>query len=914
MSIFDSGGQRLPRTVLGPPTHEGVDPLLASGYRLSTYEIVGLIGSGGMGDVYEARDLKLDRRVAIKVLRADLASDRRRLNQFEQEARAASSLDHPNIVTIHDICRSKGHHFIVMQYVPGNTLEDLMSRGSLTLKKALDYAIQIAGALSQAHCRGIVHRDLKPGNIMVTGDGQVKILDFGLAKLLEAGVGSDVATRGCEPTHETRGHIMGTAAYMSPEQIEGGDVDHRSDVFSFGSVLYEMVAQRPAFSGNSAITILTKIREGQVPDIGGVVPNVPYELERVIGRALRLEPERRFQSLADACVELQEVRDLLDTGNWVSVADLLHRDRPRRRLSRFLLPALLLLFGLVAIHLSGFLREPPVEPVRRIVPLTTFPGWEREPALSPDGRFVAFSWDDGGGVSRLYVLLLGAHEPLLVTSGQGDARNPAWSPDGSQIAFLRHTAEGEHDVLAVPALGGPERWLARLSDVHFRGLDWSPDGSSLAVVDRAVPQSNGSIFRLSIETGEKRQMTTALSSGLGDRTPAFSPDGNFLAFVRWREAPVTEIHLIELSKTDSYCLTTHDGYIRDLDWLPDSSGLVFSSRSKGTTGLWRIPLVGEGPTPLPVGEGATGVTLAAEADRLVYSRMFTDANIWRIGGPEARTELPAEKIIGSTRDDFSPSFSPDGKHIAFTSERSGKRRIWICDSEGESCSQLRSGVTASMAAWSPQGERIAFSGGEEGKSAVYVADLKGEYARRLSEEDSINIVSGWSRDGQSIYLASDRTGEYQIWKIPASGGPARQITQGGGIFAQESHDGRFLYYLKLENPRTVWRLNLADGKESPIFETRMIPASLEVWHDKVFWVPDRSDRQLSIEQYGIISHQRGRLLAPTAGVLVAKYGRLSVSPDGKWILYPREDGGGSDLMLVEGFDGPSGSGLGDWMR
>lgn len=873
------------------------------GQTLSHYRILEKLGGGGMGTVYRAQDTKLGRQVAIKLLATGLPADPERLRRFEQEARAASALDHPNIVTLFDIAEKGDQPFIVMQLVEGATLGQLMKRGQQDLKNVLDYAVQIADGLARAHGRGIVHRDLKPDNVMVTEDGLVKILDFGLAKLMEPLGISETSTLDRRQPPTEAGRIVGTAAYMSPEQARGGSVDARSDVFSFGTVLYEMVTGRRAFSGDSVPELLTAILREEPERVSALVPSVPIQLDMIIARALRKEPERRFQSMADVRVELQEIKDALESGSFVSAERLRQVEAPtkrKRRLWFWVAPTFLAAGAGIAVWLYGSRpesRRVPPQPS----PLTTYEGWEKEPALSPDGDLVAFVWDEGvSAPPQLYVQLVGSPEPLRLTTSPGDARHPSWSPDGREIAFLRHTPEGAHDIIAVPALGGTERWLGRVGVVHFEGLDWSPKGDLLAAVDQASPNESESIFLLSIETGEKRPLSRPPAGGFGDRGPAFSPDGRSLAFARWREAPFNEIFVQPVEGGEATRLTLHAGHIRDLDWLPDGSALVFSSISEGTFGLWQLSLTGDEPTRLPFGENANGVSLAATGGRLVYSQTFADTNIWRVSGPTAQKRGPPQRLVASTRNEWSPSVSPDGSRIAFASDRSGQVRTWLCESEGSNCSQLSANVNATTPVWSPSGDQIAFSGGERDASHVYVVNLKGEFVLRLTQDTSTNVASSWSPDGQWVYFASDRTGRYEAWKAPFGGGEARQITESGGIFPHESEDG-FVYYLKLTRPMSIWRMPCDGGEESLVLERELKLQSFTVWRQNLFYVPQRVDETLSIERFDLVRGEASTFLEPSPGALVGKYGRISVSPDGRWILYPQEDGKGSDIMLVENF-------------
>ncbi len=873
------------------------------GQTISHYRILEKLGGGGMGTVYRAQDTKLGRLVAIKVLTAELPADPERLRRFEQEARAASALDHPNIVTLFDIAEKGDQPFIVMQLVEGATLGQLMKRGRLDLKNVLDYAVQLADGLARAHGRGIVHRDLKPDNIMVTDDGLVKILDFGLAKLMEPLGISEASTLDRRQPPTEAGRIVGTAAYMSPEQARGGGVDARSDVFSFGAVLYEMVTGRRPFDGDSVPELLTAILRQEPERVSALVPSVPIQLDMVIARALRKEPERRFQSMADVRVEVQEIRDALESGGFVSAERLRQVEAPPGRKRRFwfwVIPVLLAAGAGVAVWRHGSRPEGRREPPRAS-PLTTYEGWEREPALSPDGSLVAFVWDEGeGGLSQLYVQLVGSPEPLRLTTEPGDARSPAWSPDGLEIAFLRHTPDGAHDIVAVPALGGTQRWLGRAGVVHFEGLDWSPAGDLLAAVDRTSPNESESICLLSVETGKKRQLSRPPAGGFGDRSPAFSPDGRSVAFVRWREAPVNEILVQSVEGGEAARLCRHEGHIRDLDWLPDGSALVFSAVSEGTFGLWRLSLARGEPVPLPFGENANGVSLSTSTGRLVYSQLFADTNIWRVGGPTAPSHEAPQRLVASTRNEWSPDVSPDGSRIAFASDRSGPVRIWLCENEGSDCSQLSTQVNATTPVWSPLGDRIAFSGGESGASQIYVVNLRGEFALRLTDDPSTKVASSWSRDGEWVYFASDRTGRFEVWKARSGGGEILQVTEGGGIFPHESEDGN-LYYVKLTSPMSIWRRPSDGGEERLVLEREIKLPSLSVWSQSLLYVPERVDNTLSIERYDLIGKEASTLLEPSGGALVGKYGRISVSPDGRWILYPQEDGKGSDIMLVENF-------------
>jgi eukaryotic-like serine/threonine-protein kinase len=491
---------------------------------LGPYEILALIGAGGMGEVYRARDPRLNREVAIKVLPADRVSDEHRRRRFVQEAHAASALNHPPIVTIHEIESANGTDFIVMEYVRGKSLDAVIPRHGLRLGEVLRIAIPVADALAAAHARGIVHRDLKPANVMVGAEGAVKVLDFGLAKL----IGREDAKE-AELTHtadvalSVAGTIAGTAAYMSPEQATGAKVDTRSDIFSFGALLYEMVTGTRAFAGTSTGDTLNAVIRAQPKLPTQLVPALPRELERLILRCLRKKPARRFQYMADVMVDLQEIKEESDSG--VTTQPPVPRWRGARVVAIGVLAVVVIGGGAWLLKRSPAVVPPPM----RVVPLTALPGIESNPTFSPDGDQVAFEWDgEKQDNSDIYVTLVGSSDIRRLTSDPAMESNPTWSPDGRQIAFLRARPEGA-TIQLVSALGGADR---KLSD--FRGADWlrwSRDGHWLAAGRAAnVAGQPAGIYLIPPDGGDSRPLIVP-SAGRALSGPAFSPDGRRLAYV-----------------------------------------------------------------------------------------------------------------------------------------------------------------------------------------------------------------------------------------------------------------------------------------------------------------------------------------------------------------------------------------------
>jgi eukaryotic-like serine/threonine-protein kinase len=806
--------------------------MIAVGTRLGPYEILSQLGAGGMGEVYRAKDTRLNRTVAIKVLPSEQIADPERKRRFVQEAKAASALNHPNIVTIYDINTDDGVDFIAMEYVAGKTLDQIIPRKGLRLGEALKYAIQMADALARAHAAGIVHRDLKPANVMVTEEGSVKMLDFGLAKLLEPGESDQWAetrdTKRDEGPITEEGTILGTVAYMSREQAEGKRVDARSDIFSFGAVLYEMVTGQRAFQGDSKMSTLAAILKEEPKAVSQMAAGIPHELERIIYRCLRKERERRLQHMDDLKVALQEVKEESDSGT-LAAAPAAQKSQLRRLIW---VAALLALLG--AITVAVWFKHSPVKSPQTpltAVPLTSYPGLEHSPSFSPDGNQVAFCWDgDKQGNLDIYVKLIGTAGEFRLTDHPSPERSPAWSPDGRWIAFLRELSQDQGSVVLKSPIGGPERELAeiRVRDLAwYVDLAWSPDGKWLAVPDRASPEQPTALFLVSTDSGEKRKLTSPPSTSVGDGSPAFSADGRRLAFSRHFSPFVSELYLLPLSgdltaEGEPKPLTFEKRRSLSPVWSPDGRDLIFISGSQHHPRLWRMAASGAGvPEPLPfAGMSVYAPTISRQGRRLAYAQYVGDVNIWRveIPGPHGKVSPPM-KLISSTLLDHLPQFSPDGKRIAFQSYRSGSPEIWVCDSDGSAASQLTQfgGPETKHPRWSPDGKRLVFDSRPEGTGAIYVIGAQGGRPQRLTHDPAEEGAASWSRDGKWIYFASNRTGEEQVWKMPANGGEAVRVSREGGFSPFESPDGRAVYYIKADKEVTsLWKVPVDGGQESQV--------------------------------------------------------------------------------------------------
>jgi Tol biopolymer transport system component/DNA-binding winged helix-turn-helix (wHTH) protein len=588
------------------------------------------------------------------------------------------------------------------------------------------------------------------------------------------------------------------------------------------------------------------------------------------------------------------------------------RATPRTR--RWLLPAV----ALVAIAaLAGaafwFLHgrgnsEPPLQ----AVPLTAYPGSEFEPSFSPDGNQVAFVWNgEKGDNDDIYVKLVGSGKPLRLTTDPGRDRYPAWSPDGRWIAFLRVDSNASSSLMLVPALGGAEREVAQLGPTTITQSGapiggWTPDGRWLLLSMKEGRDQYG-LSLLSVETGEKRRLTSPAGVGTGDMFGSISPDGQAIAFSRVQSngamggGAIGDVYTLPLKpdftpKGEPRRLTSDGAGIGGIAWTPDSRDIVFSSNRSGLMKLWRVPRSGaEKAHRVLAADGIAGsVAISPRANRLVYSQAVEiDANIWRLD--LANPASPPIQVIASTRQDYRPRYSPDGKRIAFNSDRSGASEIWVCDANGLNATQLTEiGNSSGSPRWSYDGRQIAFDSVAGGSYQIFMVASYGGQARQLTF-DKTNIRPSWSHDGKWIYFDSSRTGRYEVWKMPAGGGTAIRLSRNGGANQVESEDGAEIYY---DSGSSLMQAAVDGSGERRLAEDI---DDFALASDGIYYHATPPDNNLLFFSF---ANRTSRQIANLS--VGRKKGQdslgLSVSPDGKWLLYTQVDRpAGSDLMLVENF-------------
>jgi eukaryotic-like serine/threonine-protein kinase len=754
--------------------------------RFGPYEVVALLGAGGMGQVYRARDPRLNRQVAIKVL-ARAGADPARQRRLLDEAQAASALNHPNIITVYDVGMRDDTPFIVSELVEGSSLRELLARAPLPVRDVLALGLQMAEGLAAAHQAGIVHRDFKPENVMVTPDRRVKILDFGLALVGTREGGSSIET---EMTLTIAGTIVGTVPYMSPEQARGAPVDFRTDQFSLGLTLYEMVAGRRAFSAETSAQVLAAIIEDEPEPIGKLNPRVPGPLRWLIERCLTKDAGQRYDSTADLARDLRTLRDRQAEFNVA--ADALP-PAPRRRGRTLVAIAVVASAVAVGVLVGVAIRGGADAGLDnyRFTPIATDAGYQASPSWSPDGKTLAYI-AGVNGVLQVFTKAPGSPTRAQVTRRRFDCRDPFWSPDGTRLYFIS-LARDREGLYSISAAGGDPDLV--MEDVYRAAL--SPDGKTLAFFrDRGVGRLD--LFLASPIDSEPKPYTQqpfARAPGYVEANLHFSPDGTKLGtWVERGEGNVlqAEFWILPVAGGAPYLIATPSddvvGVAPKFAWLPDSRRLVSALPIPAPgTHIWLSDTESPARRLLTSTGGLeSDPAVSLDGGRLALTFQQMDYDIYQLS-----TENPAPTaVLATSRSEMDPAWSPTGKEMAFATDRSGATEIWIRSRDGDerpvvTAADFVAGSTylLSSPAFSPDGERIAYNHAGPQGMQIWISPKDGGRPIQLAQGGITQDWPSWSPDGMSIAFAQAIRGDWSLAKARVGGATPEIVVKAIAAFS-----------------------------------------------------------------------------------------------------------------------------------
>lgn len=896
---------------------------LAAGTKLGPYEILAPIGAGGMGEVYRAKDAKLGREVALKVLPDRLVQNAGALSRFEREAKAVAALSHPNILSIFDFGNKDGVVFAAMELLEGETLRDRLSGGALPVRKAIDYAKEIVRGLAAAHEKGIVHRDLKPANIFLTRDGRVKILDFGLAKQLTEPTPDEANSPTVTPETEA-GAILGTVNYMSPEQASGRPADYRSDIFSFGLVLYEMLYGKRAFERETAAETMAAIIRDEAPEFASLSSGAYPGLSQLAGHCLEKSPDQRFQSARDLAFALDVLSGSSISTSGVALPAPAARRLPRRAYLGLGLVGVLVLSAALAWRAMPARERPASLSVTRIARLTNDVGVASGAALSPDGKSLAFASDRSGNL-EIYIRRLGGGEDDNVTDNPNQDFQPAFSPDGDSIAFIS-TRSSRSGIIRLGSpfgwdfrtyggdlwVGPASRGQAKLVASNANFPVWHPSGKKIAYVSGY--EGHRSVVEVSVNDGKSRILLDSKDSMWEIVRLQYSPQGNWLS----------------LEAGDS------SGIAANTVWLMPAEGGTPRKLLEGWSHtwdgskprlfyVWREPMGGSRLEVVDVDEHS-GALVGQPRTMSLLTRNLRDVAIsgdglklavvegegalnlsWLPLDPGGACPAGAEEALseGGGYDRF-PVVSPDGKSIAFMSDRMGRREVWILDIATRGLtrlSQLSADRGASFVAWTHDGnELVVHRQMADGTFSLWQVATDGSRAKPLAIDGPVSFVDA-SPDGKALVYPTRVDGVFQLFTFDVGAAQSRRLTFSASekYEGKWSPDGRFVTYCTSENDPEGTRYGLARIPAAGGKEEILASSSERLRHQ--FYSPD--GRFIYVQKSHLNVYRMPAAGGPLAAVTQFAEARLfleepTISPDGRHLVYCRSNGGSSLWLFTLG--------------
>jgi serine/threonine protein kinase len=851
------------------------------GETILHYKVLEKLGEGGMGVVYKAEDTKLKREVAIKFLPHHISANEVERKRFEIEAHAAASLNHSNISTIHATEKTASEVFIVMEFIDGIELKDKINppssplskrgdTGGLPAKEVINIAIQIAEGIEAAHKKGIIHRDIKSQNIMITKAGKVKIMDFGLAKLQgEAGLTKS-------------GSTLGTVSYMSPEQATNEPVDHRSDIWSFGVLLYEMITGELPFKGKHEAGILYSIVHSELPKIQNV--DCPEGLGFIVQKALVKNPDERYQNMSEILNDLKTI----ESGNVLSKP---HIKKTSHKAGVFIVVLIAIVASLIFLFQSK--QEPKDNrPPMRTVRLTSYSGEEYDPVFSPDGQTIAFSWNGPYEDNfDIYTKRLDGGNPVRLTTAIQKDTKPAWSPDGKKIAFIREL-DDSREIVVLPSSGGTEQKVTEMASVGsdiWPNISWSMDNEFIYYPDHALSAAFV-IKRIHLKTGKREQVTSLPPGVWGDLDTHMLPDGKHLLFRRGSPG-FFDLYVLNLDNKSVRQLTHINTVIYGFCWHNESKSVLFSANLDGTIALWKTDLSGSEPQKVHSEVSICNPQVFEKGERLVYNQRIWGYSIWKLN---LRNPTEDEIFIKSSYENLEPNISPNGEKILFSSNRTGTHNIWLADSNGNNQTQLtyfEDKIWAGNGNWSPDGSEILIN------FQNYSYKMKANGAD-LDTLGDMGIFATWNANGTGFYgRPGTKNGLYAFTAEALIGD---RITEGPALAPKVYED--YIYFIRNWNQLEIWRIPVSGGTEEPVLtgvkdlflrSWQVVKTGIYFFHfvDKK---PVLSFYDFKTKEVKLVKRM------PDAGA-VDIFVAMDIDPREQYLLYSKEDPVKSDIIMVENF-------------